>query len=70
MDECSSYNLLLAEGVVSVEKKKNFQLGMEKFEQARFVYPCKVEPALYIAMTVIYRDLCLTESKTNETPQN
>jgi hypothetical protein len=28
MDECSSYNLLLAEGIVAVEKKKNFQVGM------------------------------------------
>lgn len=42
MDESSSYNMLLAEGVLAVEKRKNFQLGMEKFEQAGYVYPKKV----------------------------
>ena len=32
---------------------------MEKFEQAKYIYPTKVEPSLYFGMTVIYRDLCL-----------
>lgn len=60
----SSYNKLLAEGIIAGEKNKNFQLAMEKFEQASYVYPCKVEPSIYLAMTIIYRDLCLNE--TNE----
>ena len=66
LDECSSYNLLLAEGIVQVEKHKNFQSGIEKFEQAKYIYPSKVEPSLYIGMTIIFRDLCV---KTNPNKQ-
>ena len=28
LDECSSYNLLLAEGIIEVEQNKNFQRGI------------------------------------------
>lgn len=59
LDECSSYNRLLADGIVQVEKNKDFQTGIEKFEQAKYIYPAKVEPSIYIGMTVIFRDICL-----------
>lgn len=63
LDECSSYNLLLAEGIVAVEKKKNFQLGIEKFEQSKYIYPNKAEPYIYIAMAIIYREINHSKNK-------
>ena len=65
-DESSSYNLLLAEGIVSIQKFDNYPQGIEKFEQAKFIYPKKVQPYLYIAMGIIYRSISKFDESEKE----
>ena len=53
MDSSSKYNLLLAEGVYLVDTQNRFADGQRSFRSAARVYPQKVEPYLYVAMTRI-----------------
>lgn len=55
MDESSSYNKLLAEGIELADKQRNFPSAISKFNAAKTVYPQKVEPYIYIAMTIILK---------------
>jgi tetratricopeptide (TPR) repeat protein len=55
MDESSSYNKLLAEGIELADKQHRFPEAMGKFNQAKAVYPQKVEPYIYIAMAIILK---------------
>lgn len=55
LDESSTYNMVLAEGIQLVDKEGNFEGGIKKFNEAKKVYPQKVEPYLYLAMTYIKR---------------
>lgn len=56
MDESSKYNKLLAEGIELADKQLSFEAGISKFNQAKVVYPQKVEPYIYIAMVLITRN--------------
>jgi hypothetical protein len=42
MDESSSYNKLLAEGIELADKHKSFSEAVGRFNQAKTVYPQKV----------------------------
>ena len=55
MDESSTYNRLLAEGIELADKHHRFPEAIGKFNQAKAVYPQKVEPYIYIAMTIILK---------------
>ncbi len=55
MDESSNYNRLLAEGIELADRHHRFPDAIGKFNQAKAVYPQKVEPYIYIAMTIILK---------------
>lgn len=55
LDESSSYNKLLAEGIELADRQKCYADAIGKFNQAKTVYPQKVEPYIYIAMTIILK---------------
>jgi hypothetical protein len=55
LDETSTYNRLLAEGIELADRHHRFPDAIGKFNQAKAVYPQKVEPYIYIAMTIILK---------------
>ena len=54
-DQSSTYNQLLAEGIVLADGQHDFTGAIDKFNQAKEVYPSKVQPYIYTAMTMILR---------------
>jgi tetratricopeptide (TPR) repeat protein len=55
VDKSSLYNQLLAEGIELADRLHRFEEAAGKFREASAVYPQKVEPFLYLAMTHILR---------------
>ena len=54
-DLSTLYNKLLAEGIELSDQQYRFQQGINKFQEAANVYPQKVEPYIYTAMTLIHQ---------------
>ena len=58
---------MLAEGVVLADNEHDFNAAYSKFNEAKEVYPLKVEPYVYIAMTTIRRaNLHYTKDETKK----